>query len=195
VRDREITLTPTVVTTTTSVTVTEIDAQPAGGDLQPMPPASRVRPLPNEPASFLAFLYTIDKDAGERYCPQTEQLIVPVPPQQEIPLCGIAENPYPTDGSVFCARPSEIGGNGECSTFGLSYLDKDDPVGTTFTPATLNARLALVKDGRGQCANGFNAYRAYQNVVIGQVLQTPGFNQNGQPQAISHVTYCGCGAQ
>ena len=122
------------------------------------------------------------------HCPMELTAVFSIPPQ-EAPSCGLGSGPG-LNGEPFCARPSEYD---ECEEYGLSlsYTDISQPPSIVW-PAAVAARLAIVKDGRGQCPQGSNAYRLYQNVVVGQSLMTPGINANGQYQNISHVTFCGC---
>lgn len=75
----------------------------------------------------------------------------------------------------------------ECGYFGLSSLGKDDDLSGSSTLATMDAYVAIVKDGRGACAEGEQAYRVYVNVQAGDTLEKP--MDSGD---ISHVTYCEC---
>jgi hypothetical protein len=80
-------------------------------------------------------------------------------------------------------------GEQECEKLGLKLRQKidteGDPVQVT---AAMDAAAALVKDGRGQCASGYKAYRIYIGVEQGDVLLKPSCGG-----AVSHVTYCECG--
>lgn len=74
----------------------------------------------------------------------------------------------------------------ECGHFGLLVAGKDDGLtGLTFT-STVDAYVALVKSGNGDCGAGESNYRVYTNVSVGDSLSTPA------GQDISHVTYCAC---
>lgn len=75
----------------------------------------------------------------------------------------------------------------ECSAFGLVVLGKDDNLSDPSHRASMDADMALVKDGRGPCGSGQVAYRTYKDVSRGDTLWQPlGAGD------ISYVTYCGC---
>ena len=89
---------------------------------------------------------------------------------------------------LLCMEPSSLGSpEAECGAFGLVPLGKDDDLSGSTWLAGMDAPLVIVKDGRGPCAQGENAYRTYTNVQAGDVLEKP----EGAGD-ISHVTYCGC---
>jgi hypothetical protein len=74
----------------------------------------------------------------------------------------------------------------ECGDLGLVTIGKDDDLnGLSFT-ATMDAYVAIVASGRGECARGTRSASIYVDVSEGDVLHPPG------GQGISHVTYCGC---
>ncbi len=68
----------------------------------------------------------------------------------------------------------------------FSGLSKIDNVNQTYWAADKNWGVVLVKSG--------TFYTLYTNVVAGQTLQSPSYNQNGQQQAISHVSRFDCGS-
>jgi hypothetical protein len=89
---------------------------------------------------------------------------------------------------ILCFAPSDLGSpEAECAAFGLPALGKDDDLSGSTWIATQDAAMAIVKDGRGPCPMGENAYRTYIDVHAGDVLEKP--QDAGD---ISHVTYCGC---
>lgn len=92
---------------------------------------------------------------------------------------------------LFCSSPFGSPET-ECALFGLQPFGKIEPSEATSFVTPGAATLALVKDGRGQCSQGESAYRVYSPVSAGDTLQSPGFNNQGQQQAISHITVCGC---
>lgn len=92
----------------------------------------------------------------------------------------------PAGSPIICHSPYGSPEN-ECAAFGLAYKGKDDDADGSFHTASMSADLAIVKDGRGPCENGKNAYRTYKDVFSGQTLSKP----QGAGD-ISHVTYCKC---
>ena len=74
----------------------------------------------------------------------------------------------------------------ECGLLGLTPIGKDDGLNGLEFAASMDAYVAIVKSGRGECAEGESSYNIVLDVSAGDVLSTP-FDQD-----ISHVTYCEC---
>jgi hypothetical protein len=108
--------------------------------------------------------------AGNYVCDGTDDQEELCPIAQTGPQC------HPTLGN-----PGE-----ECGMLGLTPIGKDDGLSGLGFAATMDAYVAIVKSGRGECAQGESSYNVILDVSAGDVLSTP-FDQE-----ISHVTYCEC---
>jgi hypothetical protein len=117
-----------------------------------------------------ASLHNPGEYAGNYVCDGSDE-------QEELcPIASVGAQCHPTLGN-----PGE-----ECAMLGLTPIGKDDGLsGLDFT-ATMDAYVAIVKSGRGECAQGESSYNVIVDVSVGDVLATP-FAQD-----ISHVTYCEC---
>jgi hypothetical protein len=100
------------------------------------------------------------------------------PPDTCEELDGLVEGAY-------CSKPGNPGS--ECGRWGLTPFGKDDNLSGQVFTATMDAAVALVKSGAGECTGqGESGYNLYIGVNEGDLLETP------YGQDISHVTYCVC---
>ena len=108
-----------------------------------------------------------------------------------VPLdqCETFSLPDQYKGAIICLSKPLGSPGAECGLLGLAPQGTGDPGGGAQQASTQNAAVAIVKDGSVGCNPGEQAYRFYENVQVGDILQQPGYPNGGN---ISHVTYCAC---
>ncbi|HXV26915.1 MAG TPA: hypothetical protein VD862_02750 [Candidatus Paceibacterota bacterium] len=134
-----------------------------------------VKDLDCEDAGEYTVKVIYENDQYDLHCEAEAEFEIDECPPQECEIQNL-----PDEGRVCFDNPLGNPTN-ECGYFGLVPLDKDEPSEVTSTTASMNALLAIVKNGSPHC------YNTYPDVEQGDILNTPNEGKN-----ISHVTYCGC---